>query len=68
LGDSTLYRKGHELVLVPTIETLPGKELRSRWPDSHYAVAFSTTTLPPGRYEIRLVAKGPALAWSFTVK
>ena len=68
LGDSTLYRKGHELVLVPTIETLPGKDLRSRWPDSHYAVTFSTITLPRGRYEIRLVAKGPALAWSFTVK
>jgi len=68
VGDTALYHKGYALVLVPTAETLPGKELRSRWPDSNYAVTFSTTTLPPGRYEIRLVAKGPALAWSFIVK
>ena len=68
MGEITLYRKGHELVLVPTTEPLPGKELKSRWNDSTYWVGFATATLPPGRYEMRVVARGPAAAWSFTVR
>lgn len=68
IGELALYRKGNELVLIPTLEALPGKELMSRWSDSTYCVNFPTTTLPPGRYQARLVAKGPAAAWSFTVK
>jgi hypothetical protein len=68
LGDVTLYRHGNELVFVPTSEALPGKELMSRWNDSTYCLYVSTADLPPGKYEARLVAKGPAAAWSFTVK
>lgn len=68
LGDVTLYRRGNELVLVPTLETLPGAQLMSRWNDATYAAAFATTDLPPGRYAARLVARGPAATWSFTVK
>jgi hypothetical protein len=68
VGDLTLYQHDHELVLVPSIEKLPGKELMSRWNDSTYAATFPTTGLPPGRYTIKIVAQGPAAAWSFTVK
>ena len=68
VGDLTLFRRGNELVLIPSIEPLPGKELKSRWNDSTYWVSFSTANLPPGRYQMRLVAQGPAAAWSFTVK
>lgn len=68
VGDLTLYRKGNDLVLIPSTEPLPGKALMNRWSDSTYCVNFSTTQLPPGRYSVRLVAKGPAAAWSFTVR
>jgi hypothetical protein len=68
VGEVTLYRKGNELVLVPSTEPLPGKELMSRWNDSTYWLSFSTANLPPGRYQMRIVAQGPAAAWSFTVK
>jgi len=68
VGELTLYRKGNELVLIPSIEPLPGKELMSRWNDSTYWVSFPTANLPPGRYEMRVVANGPAAVWSFTVR
>ena len=68
VDELTLYRRGNELVLIPSTEKLPGKDLRSRWNDSTYWVSFPTTNLPPGRYEMRIVAKGPALTWSFTIK
>ncbi len=68
VGELTLYRKGNELVLIPSIEPLPGTDLRSRWNDSNYWVSFPTTNLPAGRYEMRIVAKGPALVWSFTIR
>lgn len=68
IGDLTLYRKGNDLVLIPSTEPLPGKALMNRWSDSTYCVNFSTAQLPPGRYSVRLVAKGPAAAWSFTVR
>jgi hypothetical protein len=68
VGDLALYRKGTELVLIPFTEPLPGKELKSRWNDSTYWVSFPTTNLSPGRYQMRIVAKGRAAAWSFTVK
>jgi len=68
LGDLSLYHRDHELVLIPSLETLPGKELMSRRNDSSYWAGFSTAGLSPGTYEMRIVAKGPALAWSFTVR
>jgi hypothetical protein len=68
LGDLILYRKGNDLVLIPSTETLPGKGLMNRWSDSTYYVSFPTANLPPGRYQARIVAKGPAAAWSFTVR
>lgn len=68
LGELTLYRKGNELVFVASSEALPGKQLMSRWNDPTYCVSFPTAALEPGRYQARLVAKGPAAAWSFTVK
>jgi hypothetical protein len=67
LGDLTLYRRENELVLVPSIEKLPDKELLSRRNDSSYSATFSTATLPPGRYTARIVAQGPAATWTFTV-
>ncbi len=68
VGELSLYRKGNELVLIPTTEALPGKALMSRWSDSTYCVNFSTANLPQGRYQARIVAKGQAAAWSFTVR
>ena len=68
VGDLSLYRKGHELVLIPSLESLPGRELKSRWNDSTYWVNFPTGNLPPGRYQVRIVAQGPAPKWAFTVK
>jgi hypothetical protein len=68
LGELALYHREHELVLVPTVEPLPGHDLRSRRNDSSYCAAFSTASLPPGRYRIRIVARGPAATWSFTVR
>jgi len=67
VGDMALYRKANQLVLIPTIETLPGKELMSRWNDSNYWISFPTTSLPPGDYEMRIVAQGPALVWNFKI-
>ena len=68
VGDLNLYRKGNELVLIPSIEPLPGKELMSRWNDSNYWISFPTANLSPGRYEMRIVANGPAAVWSFVVR
>jgi hypothetical protein len=68
LGELTLYQREHELILVPAVESLPGTQLMSRWNDAAYAAAFATTELAPGRYTVRLVARGPAATWSFTVK
>lgn len=68
VGELVLYRRGHELVLIPNIEPLPGKALMSRWDDPTYHVSLSTASLPAGRYQMRIVSKGPAAAWSFTVK
>ncbi len=67
LGDLALYFKAHELVLVPTLDTLPG-DVRSRWEDADYAFSFSTASLSAGTYQIRIVANGPAVTWSFTVR
>ena len=68
VGDLTLYRKGNQLVLIPSIEPLPGHDLMSRWTDSNYWVNFPTTNLPPGRYEMRIVANGPAAVWNFVIR
>jgi len=68
VGDLTLYQHDHELVLIPSLEALPGKDLMSRWNDSTYAISFSTANLPPGRYTMRIVALAPAATWHFEVK
>jgi hypothetical protein len=68
VGDLSLYQHDHELVLIPSLETLPGKGLLSRWNDSTYFVSFPTSSLPPGRYTMRIVALAPAATWTFTVK
>ena len=68
IGELNLYRHGNDLVLIPGIETLPGKELMSRWNDADYAATFPTAQLPPGRYTLRIVANGPCVTWSFTIK
>jgi len=68
LGEIQLFRHGNELVLVPVVEHLPGQQLLSRWRDSSYCASFSTQALPPGRYQVRVVANGPAAIWSMTVQ
>lgn len=68
LGDIELYRRGNELVFLPTTEHLPGKELYSRWNDANYSVTFSTRNFPPGTYQVSLFAQGPAAKWNFRIK
>ena len=68
VGDLSLYQRGNELVLIPSLENLPGKELMTRWDDSNYCVTFSTANLPAGHYTVRIVALAPAAAWSFDVR
>lgn len=68
VGELALYRRDRELVLVPTIESLPGNGLMSRWNDANYAISFSTETLPPGTYTMRIVAMAPAATWKFEVR
>ena len=68
LGDIQLYRRGTELVFLPVIEHLPGKELYSRWKEADYSVSFSTRNFPPGTYQASLFAEGPSAKWSFQIK
>lgn len=67
LGDLSLYRKGNLLVIIPTLEPVPGK-LLVRWKDGAYWLSFSTQSLPAGRYQLKLLARGPAAMWDVTVK
>ena len=67
LGDISLYRKGSVVVLIPSIEPVPG-QLLSRAQDGFYCLSFPTQSLPPGRYTALLVARGPAAKWEFFVK
>lgn len=68
LGSIELYQHGNDLVLVPTIEHLPGKNLLSRWSDNNYCISFSTQSLAPGTYQLRLVANGPSARWNVTIR
>ncbi len=67
LGDIALYRKGNLLVLIPTLEPVPGK-LLARWKDGACWLNFPTSNLPAGQYEVKLLAQGPAARWSVTVR
>jgi hypothetical protein len=60
--------RDREIVLIPTLERLPGKELLSRWNDADYLAALATARLAPGRYTVRLAARGPALQWTLEVQ
>jgi hypothetical protein len=68
VGELSLYQRDHELVLIPSVEKLPGKDLMTRWDDANYCVTFSTAHLPAGRYTVRIVAQAPAAAWTFEVR
>jgi hypothetical protein len=67
VGQVEALLRGNEIVLIPTVEKLPNK-LLSRWEDADYCANVPTDRLPPGRYTMRLAAKGPAAQWSFTVR
>jgi hypothetical protein len=60
--------RGTELVLIPTLERLPGRELLSRWADADYLATVPTDRLEPGRYTVRLATRGPALEWTLEVR
>lgn len=68
LGRIEALRRGHEIVLVPTLEKLPGKNLLSRWKDADYCALVPTDRLEPGRYTVRLTASGPAMQWTVLVR
>lgn len=60
--------RGQEIMLIPALERLPGNSLLSRWKDADYQASFPTERLAPGRYTVRLAAKGPAVAWTVDVQ
>lgn len=60
--------RDNELVLIPALERLPGDNLLSRWKDADYLAHVPTERLAPGRYTVRLAAKGPAIQWSLDVR
>ena len=68
VGDLILYQRDHELVLIPSLENLPGKELMTRWDDANYCATFSTANLPAGHYTARIVSLAPAATWNFDVR
>ena len=68
VGDLALFQHDRELVLIPSLEALPGKALLSRWNDSTYYVSFSTANLAPGKYKVRIVAMAPAATWTLEVR
>ncbi|MDD3180369.1 MAG: hypothetical protein PHQ04_08460 [Opitutaceae bacterium] len=67
LGGVSLYRKRGVLILIPSIELMPGK-LLGRSQEGTYCLNFPTRSLPPGRYTAHLVALGPAARWEIRVK
>ncbi len=67
VGHLEALLRGNEIVLIPTLEKLPNK-LLSRWEDADYCASLPTDRLAPGRYTIRLAAKGPAAQWTFSVR
>ncbi|WP_415907603.1 hypothetical protein [Oleiharenicola sp. Vm1] len=67
VGHLEALLRGNEIVLIPTLEKLPN-HLLSRWEDADYLARVPTDRLPPGRYTIRLAAKGPAAQWTFSVR
>jgi hypothetical protein len=68
VGDLDLYQHDRELVLIPSLENLPGKALLSRWNDSTYYISFSTADLAPGKYTMRIAAMAPAATWTFEIR
>ncbi|MBA4137654.1 MAG: hypothetical protein C0518_10090 [Opitutus sp.] len=68
LGRVEALLRDQEIVLVPTLEKLPGNNLLSRWKDADYCALMPTDRLPPGRYTVRLAANGPALQWTMLVR
>lgn len=67
VGHLEALLRGEEIVLIPTVEKLPNN-LLSRWEDADYCATLPTERLAPGRYTVRLAARGPAAQWSITVR
>lgn len=59
--------RGQEIVLVPVLERLPGKDLLTRWNDSEYWAGLDTSRLAAGRYDVRFVSQDAAIEWSVEV-
>lgn len=68
LGRVEALLREREIVLVPSLEKLPGNNLLSRWKDADYLALLPTDRLAPGRYTVRLTANGPALQWTVVVR
>lgn len=67
VGQIEALKRDHEIVLIPVLEKLPNN-LLSRWKDADYCANVPTDRLPPGRYTVRLAAKGPSAQWTFSVR
>ncbi len=61
-----LYRKGQEIVVVPTAEKLSGK-LQSRNAGATVLLTVPAAALPPGEYRVRIAGSRTARAWSLQV-
>lgn len=68
IGHVEALLREREIIVIPTLERLPGKELLSRWNDAEYLATVPSQRLAPGRYTVRLAARGPALQWTFEVQ
>lgn len=67
IRDAFLYRKEHQLFLLPNFERIPG-DLLARSKESTVLVNFPVQSLAPGRYTVILCGRRASKSWEFTVK
>ena len=67
IRDAYLYRKEHQLFLLPNFERIPG-QLLARSKESVVLVDFPVQSLPPGRYSVILCGRISSKSWQFTVR
>jgi hypothetical protein len=67
IDDALLFRKDHQLFLLPDFRK-PGGQLLARWKESVVLARFSTEGLAPGRYTLTLYGRNKSKTWQFTVK
>jgi hypothetical protein len=67
LAGAELYLRGHELVITPDFEKIPG-ELLARNSDNIVELTVPAGALKPGRYHVTLVASESSRSWTVDVR